>query len=154
MALPKDGYVNGDDLLLKIGDGAVGHCTTHTVTYNSETKERAVKPVASQTYNSGKWKNKSVVALSISISAEGLRFYNETESGFTQIASKWGKGQSVQVEAFEREGDANPYLSGNFVITSIEETSPSKDDATYKVDLENDGEPDVYPGKEDANTTS
>ena len=32
-------YINGSDLLLKVGEGAVGHCTTHTTTYNSETKE-------------------------------------------------------------------------------------------------------------------
>ena len=34
-----------------------------------------------------------------------------------------------------------------FVIASIEETSPAQDDVTYTISLENDGEPDVYPGK-------
>ena len=43
----KKGYVNGSDLLLYINGKAVGHCTSHTATFNSETKERAVKPVAS-----------------------------------------------------------------------------------------------------------
>lgn len=41
------GYINGSDLLLKVGGKAVGHCTSHTLTFNSETKDRAVKPVAS-----------------------------------------------------------------------------------------------------------
>jgi predicted secreted protein len=77
-----------------------------------------------------------------------LRFYGETENGFTEIAAKWGKGQSVAVLAYEREGDATPYVSGNFIITSIEETSPAQDDATYSIQLESDGEPDTYPGKE------
>ena len=104
-------YINGSDLLLNVGGKAVGHCTTHTTTYNSETKDRAVKPVASAKKSAGLWKGKVVTGLSISISAEGLRYYTETENGFKQIAPMWGKGQSVQVQAFEREGDTTPYLS-------------------------------------------
>ena len=147
MAVPQSGYVNGSDLLLSIGGKAVGHCTSHTLTFNSETKDRSVKLAASAGYVSGLWKGKGVTGLSISISAEGLRFYGETENGYSEIASKWGTGQSVEVKAFEREGDADPYVVGNFVITSLEETSPAQDDATYTVNLENDGEPSVYPGK-------
>ena len=56
-------------------------------------------------------------------------------------------GSSVQVKAFLREGDASPYVQGNFIIASIEETSPAQDDATYTLSLESDGEPDIYPGK-------
>lgn len=147
MAKPTTGYVNGSNLLLSVGGKAVGHCTSHTLTFNSETKDRAVKPTASTGYSAGLWKEKGVTGLSISISAEGLRFYGETENGFTEIAAKWGVGSSVEVLAYEREGDTTPYVKGNFVIASIEETSPAQDDATYSISLENDGEPDVYPGK-------
>lgn len=147
MALPQTGYINGSDLLLSVGDKAVGHCTSHTLTFNSETKDRAVKPAASASYSSGLWKGKGVTGLSISISAEGLRFYGETENGFDEIGAKWGKGQAVEVKAFQREGDENPYVVGNFIIASIEETSPAQDDATYSINLESDGEPTNYPGK-------
>jgi predicted secreted protein len=142
------GYINGSDLLLKVGGKAVGHCTSHTLTFNSETKDRAVKPVASAAKSSGLWKGKGVTGLSISISAEGLRFYDETENGHEQMASLWGKNASVEVEAFKRGGDKTPYVKGNFVIASLEETSPAQDDATYSVSLENDGEPETYPGKD------
>lgn len=141
-------YVNGSDVLMNVGGKAVGHCTTHTVTYNSETKDRAVKPEASKSRSSGLWKGKGVTGLSISISAEGLRVYEETESGFEQVAPLWGNGQSVEIQAFKRENDLTPYLKGKFVITSIEETNPAQDDGTYSINLENDGEPDIYPGKE------
>lgn len=141
------GYINGSDLLLTIGGKAIGHCSTHTVTYNSETKEHAVKPLASLAKTSGLWKGKNVTSLSISISGEGVRFYGETEAGYEEIAPQWGKGQSVEVQCFKRGSDETPYLKGKFVITKLEETSPAQDDATYSVDLENDGEPDVYPGK-------
>ncbi len=141
-------YVNGSDLLLSVGSKAIGHCTTHTLTFNSETKDRAVKPLSSKAKTAGLWKEKGVTSMSISVSAEGLRFYNETENGYEQLAALWGKGQSVEVIGFQRGSDDSPYLKGKFVISSIEETSPAQDDATYTINLENDGEPDVYPGKD------
>lgn len=143
-------YINGSDLLIKVVGKGFGHCTSHTVTYNSETKDRAVKPVVTAAKSSGLWKGKGVTGLSISISAEGLRCYKETESGLEQISPSWGKGESVEVEAFHRGQTDTPYLKGNFVIASMEETSPAQDDATYSISLENDGEPEVYPGKGDA----
>ncbi len=146
-------YINGSDLLLMVGGKAVGHCSSHTLTFNSETKDRAVKPVASADISSGLWKGKGVTGLSISISAEGLRFYNETESGYEEIAPLWGKGASVEVQAFKRGNDSAPYVKGNFVIASLEETSPAQDDATYSISLENDGEPEIYPGKTTTGTT-
>lgn len=141
------GYINGSDLLLSIDGKAVGHCTTHTLTFNSETKDRTVKPVSTAAKSAGLWKEKGVSGLSISISAEGLRVYDETEGGYTELSPLWGKGSSVTVKAFKRGGDTAPYVSGKFVISSLEETSPANDDCTYSISLENDGEPDVYPGK-------
>ncbi|MCM1293014.1 MAG: phage tail protein [Bacteroides sp.] len=139
--------INGSDLLLKIGGKAVGHCTSHSITLSSETKERAVKPAANKPKSSGLWKGKGVTGLSISISAEGLRAYDEIENGFEEISPDWGKGTSVEVEAFHRQGDDKPYVKGNFVIASMEESGPAQDDATYSISLENDGEPETYPGK-------
>lgn len=137
----KSGYTNGSDLLLYVDGKAVGSCTSHTATFNSETKERAVKPVASKGISSGLWKKKGVVGLSYSISAEGLRFYNETECGFKELFKLWKAGKSVEVKCMEREESDKPYLAGNCVITSLEESAPAQDDATYSVSLENDGEP-------------
>ncbi len=140
-------YINGSDILLMVGGKAIGHCTTHTLTFQSTTKERAVKPAASASSSAGLWKGKGVTGLSISISADGLRFGSEAENGFEEIAPLWGVGSSVVVKAFERGGDARPYVEGNFIIDSLEETSPAEDDATYKISLSNDGEPSAYPGK-------
>lgn len=136
----KTNYINGSDLLLKVAGKPVGHCTTHTTTYNSETKDRAVKPVATQGVSAGLWKNKGVTGLSVSISFEGLRFYGETEGGFKSLLNKWKKGEPVDVEGFEREEDQTPYLSGKFIFASLEEGAPAGDDATYSGSLENDGE--------------
>ena len=128
-------------MLVYVGNKAVGHCTTHTTTLNSETKERAVKPVASASLSAGLWKGKGVTGLSISISADGLVFYDETEAGYKELYAAWKAGQSVQVKCMERAESPTPYLAGNFVITSLERTDPAQDDATYSVNFENDGEP-------------
>lgn len=137
--------VNGSDLLLMVGEKAIGHCSTHTITFNSDTKDRAYKPVASAGAGSGLWKGKGVTGLSISISAEGLRYTGETENGYEELSKLWGAGESVEVKAFKRGVDATPYLQGKFIISSLEETNPAQDDATYSISLENDGEPTTYP---------
>ena len=128
-------------MLLYIGGKAAGHCTTHTTTLNSETKDRAVKPVATKGVSAGLWKGKGVTGLSISISAEGLVFYGETEAGYKSMLAAWKAGKSVEVKCMERENSDKPYLAGNFVIASLERVDPAQDDATYSISLENDGEP-------------
>lgn len=147
MTRPLSGYINGSDLLLSVGGKAIGHCTSHTITFNSETKDRAVKPVASAGFSAGLWKSKGVTGLGISIKADGLRYYGESENGYTELSALWGAGVPIEVKAFEREGDSTPYVKGSFVISSLEETTPAQDDATYSISLENDGEPAIYPGK-------
>lgn len=138
--MSKKGFCNGSDMLLYINGKAVGSCTSHTTTFSSETKERAVKPVASLGAQSGLWKKKGVVGLSYSISADGLVFYNETEFGYKSLFSAWKAGQSVTVKCMERESET-PYLEGMCVIASLERTDPAQDDSTYSISLENDGEP-------------
>lgn len=142
-------YINGSDLLLSVAGKAIGHCTSHSMTFTSETKDRAVKPLARKGVEESLWKGKGVTGLGISIKADGLRFYDEEENGFDQLAPKWGQGKSVEVEAFRRSNDEEPYLKGKFIIDSIEETSPAQDDASYSVSLSNDGAPEVYPGREE-----
>lgn len=141
MERTKTGYCNGSDMLLYVGGKAVGSCTSHTTTFNSETKERAVKPVATAGISGGLWKKKGVVGLSYSISAEGLVFYDETENGFKELFALWKSGKSVEVKCMEREQSEKPYLAGKCVIASLERTDPANDDATYSISLENDGEP-------------
>ena len=140
MAVTKNGFCNGSDMLLYVGGKAVGSCTSHTTTFNSETKERAVKPVASATMAAGLWKKKGVVGLSYSISADGLVFYDETECGYKDLLAAWKEGKSVKVKCMERESET-PYIEGDCVITSLERTDPAQDDSTYSISLDNDGEP-------------
>lgn len=140
-------YTNGSNVLMTCVGKGLGHCTTHTVTYNTETKERAVKPPVKDTATSGLWSGKGVTKQTISVHGEGFRYQGEEELSLDDIRTMWGKGQSVELSCFERASSSTPYLKGKFVITKVEEASPAQDDATFNIDFENDGEPEVYPGK-------
>lgn len=143
-----EGYANGSDMLLYVDGSAVGHCTSHSAQFSSEIKERAVKPLASVTGSpAGLWKDKSVSGLSISLTGEGLVFYGETESGFAACLAAWKDGRPVTCKCMRRSAGstdtAAAWLEGDFVITSLERTDPAGDDATYRISLENAGEPDT-----------
>lgn len=149
-----NGYVNGSDLLCSVGGNAIGHCTSHTATFNTETKDVAVKPLASVApSNAGLFKNKRVTGLSIQVKADGLHFYQETEGGFKAILAPWSQGQHVALKLFERSQDEHPYVSGYFIIDSIEHAAPAGEDATYNVTFSNDGAVDIDPTKIDLNAT-
>lgn len=136
-------YCNGSNMLLYLGEDAFGHCTTHTATMNSETKDRAVKPAASKAKTNGMWKEKGVTGLSIAISAEGLIYDGETEASYQKMLAAWKSGQPVKIKCMQRGESKKPYLAGSFIISSLERTDPAQDDSTYTINLDNNGEPDA-----------
>ena len=136
-------YCNGSNMLLCLGEDAFGHCTTHTATMNSETKDRAVKPAASKAKTNGMWKEKGVTGLSIAISAEGLIYDGETEASYQKMLAAWKSGQPVKIKCMQRGESKKPYLAGSFIISSLERTDPAQDDSTYTINLDNNGEPDT-----------
>lgn len=136
-------YCNGSNMLLYLGEDAFGHCTTHTATMNSETKDRAVKPAASKAKTNGMWKEKGVTGLYIAISAEGLIYDGETEASYQKMLAAWKSGQPVKIKCMQRGESKKPYLAGSFIISSLERTDPAQDDSTYTINLDNNGEPDT-----------
>lgn len=136
-------YCNGSNMLLYLDEDAFGHCTTHTATMNSETKDRAVKPAASKAKTNGMWKEKGVTGLSIAISAEGLIYDGETEASYQKMLAAWKSGQPVKIKCMQRGESKKPYLAGSFIISSLERTDPAQDDSTYTINLDNNGEPDT-----------
>lgn len=147
------GYVNGGDLLVFIKEGssndvtrkAIGHCTTHTASFSSESKDVAVKPAASEAQGARSlYKSKRVTGLAVQVKCSGLHFYGEEEGGFKYILSKWALGQSVELELMERKTSTvsdspSPYCTGSFVISSLENTAPAGEDASYDATFDNDG---------------
>lgn len=134
-------YINGSNALFAIDGDALGHCSTHTFTFSSETKDRAVKPVASSTATTGLWKDKGITGLSVSISGEGYINDAETEAGFDKMMKAMASGTTVVATLFARGNSDSPYFQGECIITSLERTDPAQDDSTYTIELESATEP-------------
>ena len=139
------GYIHGSDMLvgLMLEDAftPMGHSKTCTVSNKAETKERAVKPTLetkAAASSAGKWKEKSVSGLSVEISSEGFKFYGD-EMGYDKLLELWEKSEPVTVRYALRGEETTKYREGKFLITSLDETSPSDDDSTYTISLENSG---------------
>lgn len=139
------GYVHGSDMLvglmLQETFTPMGHSKTCTISNKAETKERAVKPTLEEkkaAANAGKWKEKSVSGLSVEISSEGFKFYGD-DMGYDKLLELWEKSEPVTVRYALRGEETTKYREGKFLITSLEETSPSDDDSTYTISMENSG---------------
>ncbi|WP_455962502.1 phage tail tube protein [Bacteroides bouchesdurhonensis] len=139
------GFAHGSDMLvgLMIEEAFTpfGHSKTCTISNKAETKERAVKPSLeerSAAANVGKWKEKSVNGLSVEISSEGFKFYGDA-MGYDKLLELWEQSQPVTVRYALRGEETTKYREGKFLITSLEEVSPSDDDATYTISMENSG---------------
>ncbi len=145
------GYIKGKDLLFKIGEKCVGHCTEHTINYSTSTSDTAVKPPASEPVSSGLFKEALVDGQDITVDFKGLRASDESENGFDEIAALWGAAEPVECAGFKRSKDAQPHLKGNFIITSLVETNGADGIAEYNGSLKVTGTPEIYPGKPDAN---
>lgn len=146
------GYQHGSDMLVGIVTGEdkftpLGHSKTCTITNSAETKERAVKPTLAdraKADNPGMWKDKSVSSLSVSISAEGFKFYGD-ELGYDKLLELWEAGKVVKVRYALRGEETTKYREGDFIITSLEEQDPGDDDASYTISMENSGPVETKP---------
>lgn len=146
-------YVNGSDLLIALASKALGHNTSHTINYDTETKEHAVKPVESALPSASKFKETTVTGLSITISFQGLVCSDESETHIGILKDLWYKGEPVDVESFARKKSAgesarNPNLKAKFIITKLTEDAPAEDDTTYSGELKMTGAPEVWEPEE------
>lgn len=133
-----NGYQNGSNLLISVGGKAVGHSTSHTYSFSSETKDHAVKPPMRDTSTTASlYKDKVVTGLSSSIKADGLIYIGESETTFAELLAAWSQGLPVEVKAFKRNTNTAPFISGKYIITSLECNAPGNEDATYSISLEN-----------------
>lgn len=132
-------YKDGQDLLLGFMKNgafvALGHSTGCKISRSSETGERITKESAS-----GKFKEKYVKSLSVSISAEGFQYDYATaeERGYPKLKEIWKSAQPVTLRWHER-GSTSKFEEGLFVITSLEDDAPAGDDRKYSVSFENSG---------------
>lgn len=143
MAREKGDYIEGRDLMLFVDSATEGPsptwtptaaATSHTISYSGETKERVTKDTAN-----GAFSQKTVTKLSVSITCEALKTFN-ADCGFDKLLELMKARKPVKLKyGFAQETTGDKYEEGLFVITSLEESSPADDDATYSATFENSG---------------
>lgn len=150
MARQKGDYIEGRDLMVFV-DTSVGSgeptwtktaaATSHTISYSAETKERVTKDTGN-----GAFSQKSVTKLSVSISVEALTTY-QADCGFKSLLKMFKERKPVKLKyGFTTDEGMEEHEEGLFVITSLEESSPADDDATYSATFENTGNVETKTG--------
>lgn len=139
-----DGYVEGRDLMLYVNTATgeatptwspTAAATSHSVSYSAETKERVTKDSTNGAYG-----EKKVTKLAVSISCEALVKYDEVV-GWGKLLEMFKERKPVKLKyGFANEETGDGYEEGLFVITSLEQSSPAGEDATYSASFENTGE--------------
>ena len=133
----KEGVMDGRDLMLYIDTAESGDtptwqaqalATSHTITYNTETKERLTKD------SPGGNPEKRVTAVNVTIKADALRSFGDKDKKLLLATMKAKKNIKLKY------GLANEYEEGEFVIDSLEETSQAGDDVTYSAQFSSSGD--------------
>lgn len=106
--------------------------TSHTISYSGETKERVTKDT-----ENGAFSQKSVTKLSCTVTVEALTVFN-ADMGYKKLLELFKKREPVKLKYGFTDGE-DGYEEGMFVITSLEESSPADDDASYTCTFENTG---------------
>lgn len=133
--------LDGTDLILSVGGGALAFSTGCKITTQTETGERVTKEAAS-----GKWKEKYVKSYSESISADGVVCVDAAKDAptYDTLKDMQISGTPVDVaynvrETDKRTGKTAGGYKGKFIITSLDLDAQAGDDAKYSIQLENCG---------------
>lgn len=141
-------YIEGRDLMVFVDTSNGGSsptwtktaaATSHTISYSGETKERVTKDT-----ENGAFSQKTVTKLSCNITCEALRVFNK-DVGFEKLLELFKKREPVKLK-YGFADNSGSYEEGMFVITSLEESSPADDDATFTAQFENSGAVETKTG--------
>lgn len=139
----KEGEVmDGRDLMLYIDTSDSGTqpaweaqalATSHTITYNTETKERLTKD------SPGGNPEKRVTSVGVQIKADALRAFGDSAKPLLLAAMKAKKNIKLKY-GFAEETTGDTYEEGMFVIDSLEETPQAGEDVSYSAQFSSSGE--------------
>lgn len=149
-------YIHGSNMILFVGEKALGHCSSCEIQDQAETKSRSIKTLPAydeeevtdpdlkpsegeDTSKDGLWDQKTVSKRTTSISAESLVCKNEIGTTYDELLEIMDSGQPVKVKYAHKGEEDKQYRVGMFIITSLSESSPADDDVTCSISLENTG---------------
>ena len=151
-----EGYIHGSNMIVFVGNKALGHCSSCEIQDQSETKSRAIKVLpdyggqveqdpdlktgdGEDTSKDGLWEEKSVSKRTVSINADCFVCENETGSTYDELVALMDAGEPVKVKYAHAGEQDSKYRVGKFIITSLQRTDPADDDSSYTISLENSG---------------
>jgi len=137
--------LDGTDLILSVGGGALAFSTGCKITTSTETGERVTKEATS-----GKWKEKYVKSFSESISADNVVCTDGSSDAptYDQLKALQLTGKPVDVtysvrDGSNRTGKTTGGYKGKYIITSLDLDGQAGDDAKCSIQLENCGKVEV-----------
>lgn len=131
--------LDGTDLILSVGGGALAYSTGCKITTSAETGERVTKEAST-----GKWKEKYVKSYSESISADGLVCTSGSGGpSYDTLKGLMLSGSPVDASYAVRGNDGTNNYTGKYIITSLDLDGQAGEDAKYSVQLENYGKVSV-----------
>lgn len=143
--LAQGGVVNGDNIFLKVSGKAVAFSTSHQISVETNSESRAYKPSgAANASAAALFEEKVIKGLSVSISINALASLNPAEYGYADLLAAQLAGQTVEVQNYVRQADmqasgVTPFMTGNFIIKSLQLNADTKADSTMTIQLENAG---------------
>ena len=137
-----ENVLDGTDLILSVGGGALAFSTGCKITTSTETGERTTKEATTN----GKWKQKYVKFFSESISADNLVCTDGTSDAptYDQLKDLMLAGKPVEASynvrnGSERTGKTTGGYKGKYIITSLDLDGQAGDDAKCSIQMENYG---------------
>lgn len=137
-----ENVLDGTDLILSVGGGALAFSTGCKITTSTETGERTTKEAT----KNGKWKQKYVKFFSESISADNLVCTDGTSDAptYDQLKDLMLAGKPVEASynvrnGSERTGKTTGGYKGKYIITSLDLDGQAGEDAKCSVQLDNYG---------------
>lgn len=135
-------YRDGTDLILSIDvsgtQTALGHSDSCKVSYKATTKSRSTKEQAS-----GKWDEKYVSKLGVSITASGfVHSADEAKAGLPTLEDLLMAAKPVKASwKYRSDADDNTphYHEGMFILTQVDDEGKADDDEKYSITLESAG---------------
>ena len=120
-------FEQGNSVKVTIGSTLIGGQQGCSLNMETETSETTTK-------DSGVWSESEAVGLSWSVDCDGLVVVDD--EGLEAFEEAWRTLSIVTV----KYGSPSNYKTGQAIITSLSQNSPSKEKTTYSVSLQGVGE--------------
>ena len=120
-------FEKGNDIRVSVGSVLIGGQQNCSINRETETTETTTK-------DSGVWSESEATGLSWSVDCDGLVVVDD--EGLEALEEAWRTLAKVTV----KYGTPEKYKTGQAIITSLSQNSPSKEKTTYSVSLQGVGE--------------